>query len=353
VLASLLLANAPAARADALRDSVAAEIGRWSTFVSRHPPGDDDWKQVKGVAEPVLARARQALAAGRPLYALNRLAAARTYLAASAYVEGLSAGGPIDSARFEAEWARMGATLGEGLRAPAPGAMAGIAPAALRALAEAALPQERILYEASLDYGRNTEPQYGVFYLGQAQSQKDFIAMARSLATPAGATEPPARDIEGELDSLETEVLAAYRPPASLDHHPEFIAVSAALKEARELDAAGLRLGALLRYLQAALRFDPLRAGAPPLDAPALRARLRELDERLSSGETDHSLGRMLLEIAQTESDAAGPDSVAPAAAAIATDVLPRYFAALGPAPPRAASPPARATVTLVRWPYT
>jgi hypothetical protein len=42
-----------------------------------------------------------------------------------------------------------------------------------------------------------------------------------------------------------------------------------------------------------------------------------------------------------------------PIAAAIATDVLPRYFAALGPARPSPARPAPRVTVTLVRWPYT
>jgi hypothetical protein len=40
-------------------------------------------------------------------------------------------------------------------------------------------------------------------------------------------------------------------------------------------------------------------------------------------------------------------------AAAIAADVLPRYFAALAPAPPASAAPKADVTVTLVRWPYT
>src|SRR5262249_29785164 len=37
----------------------------------------------------------------------------------------------------------------------------------------------------------------------------------------------------------------------------------------------------------------------------------------------------------------------------VATDVLPRYFAALEPARPAPRLPAPRATVTLVRWPYT
>ena len=58
----------------------------------------------------------------------------------------------------------------------------------------------------------------------------------------------------------------------------------------------------------------------------------------------DHSLGRIFLEAAQAE------PALAPA---IAGDVLPRYFAALEPARPRPPQPAPRATVTLVRWPYT
>ena len=40
-------------------------------------------------------------------------------------------------------------------------------------------------------------------------------------------------------------------------------------------------------------------------------------------------------------------------AAAVVTDILPRYFSALDPPKPAPAKPPAAVTVTLVRWPYT
>jgi hypothetical protein len=40
-------------------------------------------------------------------------------------------------------------------------------------------------------------------------------------------------------------------------------------------------------------------------------------------------------------------------AAAVASDALPRYFAALEPPPARPRAEPATITVTLVRWPYT
>ena len=77
-----------------------------------------------------------------------------------------------------------------------------------------------------------------------------------------------------------------------------------------------------------------------------------ELDERLRSAGRDHTIGRLFLETAQA---LAGPgEGSDPALArAIVDTVLPRYFAALEPAPAAAPRKTARATVTLVRWPYT
>ena len=148
-------------------------------------------------------------------------------------------------------------------------------------------------------------------------------------------------------------MLAAYRPPASIDRHGEFIGASSTLKEARELDAAGLRYGALLRYLQAALRFAPLRKVPPSVDAGALAKLLRGLDARLSARGVDHSLGRLFLEAAQADVASAAAGTSPAVAAAITSDVLPRYFAALEPARPEAPKPAPKVTVTLVRWPYT
>jgi len=233
----------------------------------------------------------------------------------------------------------MGSALEDNLTAPDPNVLAGVHPAALRALGEAALPQIRAYYEASLEYGRNTVPGQGLYYLGAAQAERELVDLSRKLSQPSGRRAPPLRSIAPELNALESELLAAYRPPASTEKHGQFIGISAILKEARELDTAGLRYGALLRYLQAALRFAPLRGGN---GSPG--GQLSKLDARLSSPDVDDSLGRLFLEIAQAE-----PAS----AAAIAADVLPRYFAALEPAPPQAPKPAPQVTVTLVRWPYT
>ena len=351
VLSTLVVClSALGARTEPSPDRLAAEIDRWAAFLRTNASRDEDWAQVKQMSEPALARAQSALRDGRRLLALQRLAALEGNLAASAYVQARSAA-VADSAAFEAEWKRMGEVLHDRLAAPRSDALAAVTPALVRAVGEAALPQTRVYYDASLEYGRNTVPASGLFYLGAAQAAAELVDLSRSLSTSTGKNAPPVRALGTEIEALEGEVLAAYRPPAAIASHRDFITTSAALKEARELDAAGLRYGALLRYLQASLRFAPLRPAAP-LDPARTAGRLRELDVQLASGGVDHALGRLFLEIAQ-EAQAGGSPQDEATAAAIAGDVLPRYLAALAPATPVPPPSEPRVTVTLVRWPYT
>jgi len=322
------------------QDPLAAEIERWSAFLHSKPENHGFWAQVKKDNQPVLARAEEALRGGHRLLAMQRLANARANLATAEYLSTRPAGQRKELAGFEAEWARMGDVLRADLK-PSPSALDGVRPAALRALGEAALPQVRAYYDASLEYARNTVPEEGLYYLGSAQAQRELAELSRTLSAPSSRRAPPVRALAPDLDALETEMLAAYRPPTSIDRHGEFIVASSTLKEARELDAAGLRYGALLRYLEAALRFAPLRKAPPP--APESK-HLDDLEARLAAGDVDHSLGQLFIEMAR-----ANPDT----AAAIATDVLPRYFAAIEPARSEPPQPEPRVTVTLVRWPYT
>jgi len=349
-LFALAVVAPPGGPARAASDPVAAEIERWSAFVKTHPATDAIWEQLKEGSETTLARAADALRAGRRRLALQRLAYARADLLAAAYMGERAAEQRKDGAAFEAEWRRMGEVLRDRLAPPAQGALDGLEPAALRALAEAALLQVRVFYEASLEYGHNTMPDSGLYYLGSAQAQRDFLAFARTVSEPSRRTAPPVRALAAELDALQAEMLSVYRPPVSIDKHPQFITASSLVKEARELDAASLRYGALVRYLMAAYRFAPLRAAPPALEAAALAAQLGRLEARLSDGGVDHSLGHLFLELAQAEAESpAGAGN----AAAIALDVLPRYFRALQPAAPRPPAVAPRIQITLVRWPYT
>jgi hypothetical protein len=341
-----LVAAAPA------DDPLAAELERWSSFLRTHPANEESWRDLKNATEPVLVRTRQALDDGRRLLALLRLDVVQENLAAAAYVDGRPADQRKDPAAFEAEWKRMGTVLGDDIAPGAATRWAGGQAALARALSESALRQARVYYDASLDYGRSTTPDSGLFYLGAAQARAAFAAFCRGLARPSKDQAPPLRSLEAELDEVEGELLAAYRPPASIDKHREFIAASATLKTARELDGAGLRYGALLRYLQAVQRSAVLRSGTVSKADPERARRLGELDERLAAPGRDHSLGRVFLEAAQA--DLGAPAEAGPVvAAAVVSDVLPRYLAALEPAPPRPARPAPAVTVTLVRWPYT
>jgi hypothetical protein len=335
-------------------DPLAAEVARWSRFLKDTSSTDDFWIQVRDSSQPILQRAEEALRDGRRLLALQRLAVARDNLAAWSYLSGRPSDAGNEAAAFEAEWVRLGKTIRETRRPPSPKVLDGVTPAALRGLAEASLFQVRVYYDASLEYGRNTMPTFGLFYLGVAQGQRDFANLCRSWSAPSLRHKPSLRPLGGEIDALERDLLAVYRPPVSIDRHKEFIQAHAALKEARELDAAGLRYGALQRYLEAARRTGPLRAPAPAApDAGALATRLRDFDSRLSAGDTDHTIGRLFLEAAQADLAAPAPDAGPAVAATIADDVLPRYFAALEPPRPEPPRPSPRVTVTMVRWPYT
>lgn len=335
--------------APAASDRLADEVQRCRALASDEKAGDEFTRSVRSGSLPPLRQIEADVAAGRKLAALHRLAPLHINLGGAAYVDGLAAD-QRDEAGFEKEWTRVGALLAKsGTHSEA---LAAMHTAALRAEAEATLPQARILYEASLEYARNTEPQFGLFYMGSALGADDFVELCRGLETQAARRAPPLRSIRAELDLLQAQLLAAYRPPVSVDRHSEFIGASSALKEARALDAAGQRHGALLRYLTACARCAPLIDTAPAPSAEELVKLLDGFAKRLDGGDLDHSIAQVFLEYARSEI-AAAPGTSPQVAVSIATRSLPRYFAALEPAPVAAAAAKPALDVTLVRWPFT
>jgi hypothetical protein len=338
----------------AQEDPLAAEIARWSSVIVSDTTTDPLLLEVRKSGQTALRQAEDALRQGRRLVALERLAAARQQLGAALYVSERPAAERKELPAFEAEWKRVGGVMRDAITpgGRTEGLLATARPALARALAELSMSQARVSYAAALEYGRNTEPQYGLYYLGTAQAQRSFVEFARGVPTPAGERAPQLRSLRPEIDGLQALLLAAYRPPASIDRHSEFIVASSALKEAREQDAAGHRHAALLRYLQAAQRTAMLRH-AGSVDMVDVKRRLTEADARLRDAGVDHTLGQFFVERAHT---ALAPDSGAAdeaTAAALAIDVLPRYLAALEPARAAASTETATVTVTLVRWPFT
>jgi hypothetical protein len=330
-------------------DPLVAEVRRWLAYVRDNPATDEQWKATRAAVEPALVQAERALAADQRWYALARLAAARAIVAPVAYLASLPAGPGRDLVALEAEWKRMGPSLTGAAALPS---LAG-APAAARAVGEAALSEVAVLYAASLDYGRNTVADSGFYYLGSAQAQLEMARLMAAFGGVAG-TPLPVRSVAAELRALEDELLGAYVPPASIEHHPVFIRISALIKQGHELDAAGRHHGALYRLLEARQRLSRLIGPARGIDAAEAVRRGREVAARLRASGADPSFGMLFVEAGIA--NAADPDPAAKGgetARAIFDDVLPLYFAALGPAPAAPPIQPAAVTVTLLRWPYT
>jgi len=334
-------------------DPIAIEVSAMRAALAANASNTDPLLvQVRPGITAALDLAEQALAAGRRWTALERLAAARSNLVAAQYVAGRSAEARKDVPGFEAEWARMGAELGAAKDTPTAQSFNRVYPAAARALAESSAFQVKVMYDAGIEYGRATDADSGLFYVGSAQAQQQFATFAGTVLRRSTPT-LPIRSLAPETDALEATLLALYRPPVSIDRHSEFIGASSALKEAKELDAAGLRHGALQRYLLAVLRTALLRAPELP-DAQALRARLLAAAPQLSDSSSDHTIAAMFLERALTELDRPEPAAASVGIAlAVADEVLPKYFAALEPSPASSAPRTPRVTVTLVRWPFT
>jgi hypothetical protein len=354
-VAAALVALAPGtASAARERDPLAAAVHGWQERIRTTEPGDDEAKQARQTGSQFLGHAERALADGQRWLALSRLALVWNMLEAADYRNSIPGELQKQMAGLEAEWRRLGPELGPAGAAAARPDFAGV-PAAARAVGEAAWAEVPVYYEASLDYGKNTAPEYGLYYLGAAQAQLELARLAARLTDPSPAGAPLApRSVAPELDALEDEVLAAYRPPLSVEAHPVFIRINALIKAGRELDAQGLHHGALYKLLDARMRLSRLQHPGRALDAGEAKRQARQVEKRLAAAKVDASLAELFLETAVFS--AADPDPAAgggEVAAAILADVMPLYTAALGPAPPRPPDREPEAVVTLVRWPYT
>jgi hypothetical protein len=323
-------------------DPIADDVARWKRFLAADTITVGFMSELKSAVTPALTSADDALAKGRRSLALLRLGSVRSNLQ-----PGLATRADVTYQDIDAERAKLAPRF-------APAAIAAVANAkntsALgRAFAQSSAMQARETFDASLVYGRATEPLFGDYYLQQGVAYLDYAEFAAKAAASLGQGKAPTlRSLAPDIHRLRDEMLAAYRPPLSIDRHSEFIGASSATKEALEYDAAGDHEAALLRYLQAAVRFASLRADLKPLDKAALAAQMDKARKDLADSRTDHSIGTLFLEVAESDGD-----STRTIASAVVEDVLPRYFAALQPARAVETRQPPELTVTLVRWPYT
>jgi hypothetical protein len=185
------------------------------------------------------------------------------------------------------------------------------APALQHALRQVAANRAQKLLRASIPYGKASGPANGLFYIGEAEGNRRYRDFVESV--PLGNTSearPNPAAIASTLKRLDSAALAVY------DKDPTgraAAALSATLKEARELADRGMLEGAAL------LMTEAQRTAAVPV---ANAVHTDSISSALQASET------------------------------VPKDVIPLY-ASLFANTTAERNIPKNVTVTLVRWPYT
>ena len=324
-------------------DPLAQEIGRWKNFLNTNTSTSENWVSIRDSTRPLVERAENALKADRRNLAIHILAALRTNLAAQKYVQEHHVTPTTELSALEKEWTRLSADLQE----PRQPFDFKRLPASIRAVAEAAFSEIKVYYDASLEYGKNTMPEYGFFYIGLSQGQLEFARLLQQFETQKSLQTPKLSGLAGQIDALEDQLLSEYKPPASIEQHPNFIRASGLIKQAHELQAAGLEYGALYRTLYARQILSKITSPGKSITNQEVLNRTNAVAGRLKEPGVDHSLGWMFVELANEE-----PYN-GETARTVFEEILPIYFAAFEPSKEERVKGAPAATVTLVRWPYT
>ena len=324
-------------------DPVAAEIAKWKQFLEKHSSTSSNWKDIKESVEPLIQRAETASRAGQRNLALHVLAATQGNLAAQGYLDEHHVTAETKISELEEEKNRLSKTL------ESPETLKNLdqLPASVRAVTEATHSEIKVYYDTSVDYAKATMPEYGFFYLGLSQAQLDFTKFLQTLREPDSKKQQKFPGLAEQIDDLENKLLAEYKPPASIEQHPNFIRASALIKQAHELYHAGMEYGALYRILYARQIVSRITDAGKSIDPEEVSRRTKEYASQLNSKDVDHSVALIFLELAN-ETPPNGEN-----ARAVFESILPMYFAAMKPPESQAKKESPSATVTLVRWPYT
>jgi hypothetical protein len=358
LLALTLLGALPfLASAQDPKPQIKAEIDRLKQSLQENPLKNADFPDIQSTVTGAVNAAAEALDSGNVYLALERLLQAEDlFQGAHAVVDKADA---VKSSlpAFEAEWEKASRNLNS-LNDEARKRDWRSAPLAVRALAETAEGRSIPLLEGGHGFASSTKPTDGLFYIGQAQGEAAFAKFSSTLPLAGNSASFPLRSYLPELQKLQKKTNAAFKPPASIDLHPRFIALNSALKLAEELDAQKLYAGALYQYLEATRHFAMLEAH--PLHAAkqaALKTDLAAARKKFANSKQDDSLAQLFLERAASQT--VHPDGSAPtadewrSARIILDQVLPAYLAAKKTAYPLQQASGKTVDVTLVRWPYT
>ena len=339
------------------KPQIRAELDRLKQSLQEKPLKNPDFPDIQSMVSGAVNSAAEVLDSGNVYLALERLLQAEDLFQGAHTVVDKTDAVKSSLPAFEAEWERASQNLNS-LNAEARKKDWKSAPLAIRALAETAEGRSIPLLEGGRGFASSTKPADGLFYIGQAQGEAAFAKFSSTLLLTGKSSSFPLRSFLPELQKLQEKTNAAFKPPASIDLHPRFIALNSALKLAEELDAQKLYAGALYQYLEATRHFAMLEAH--PLDAAhqaAVKTDLAAARKKLAASKQDDSLAQLFLERAAsqaTHSDGSAPTADEWRSARIILDqVLPAYFAAKKPASPLLQASGKTLDITLVRWPYT
>jgi hypothetical protein len=336
---------------------IKSEIERLQKSLKDKPISDPNFAQVGSMVSSALDASRHAADARQFYVSLESLGQAEDLLSGVRVIADKGASVKNNFAAFDSEWGAASLRL-TALDKEAHDRKWENAPAAIRALAEAAQGKAIPLLDGARGFATANGPSDGLFYMGQAEGEAEFARFCATLSFPAPKGEFPLRSLLPELQALQTKTNAAFQPPKSIDLHARFIALNSTIKLAEEFDSTRFYAGALYQYLEAVRHYGML--GQPPLDA-AKQSQLKEdlaaAVKKLAASPNDDSIGQLFLE--RAESQTAHRDGSTPSAdewrnaQVILDHVLPAYEAARKLPRPLQRASGKTVDVTLVRWPYT
>ena len=356
VAAVVMILALPAAGQDAA-SQIQAEAERLQQSLKDKPISYPDIPNASTMVGDGLKEVSQGRTAGRLYISLEKLGQVTDLLygvrAAADKAEAVKSGLPA----YEAEWEKVSLSI-TAIDSQAREKNWNDSRIAVRALSETAQGMTIPLLEGARGFAVSMQPKDGLFNLGQAQGQAEFVAFCTTLHLPRTATPYPLRSLMPEIETLQEKTNAAFQPPRSIDLHTLFMSLNSALKQARELDATKCYAGALYQYLYAVGFYGMLDAA--PLNSSqqsALKSALATARQKLDAFQRDDSIAQLFLE--KAESQVAHVDGSAPSAddwriaKVIVDQVLPAYFALDKPLPAAQRAPGKTIDITLVRWPYT
>ena len=260
MISSLTLCNACLAQNSTAQ--IKAEIAHLQQSLKDKPINSPAFPEISGTVQSLLSSADNALAAGLPYAALEKLGQANDLLqgvrVAIAKADTVKAGLPA----FEAEWSKVNLELTSADTKAREGSW-NKSPLGFRAISETAQARVIPLLEGGRGFAVSTQPQEGLFYVGEAKGESSFAAFVASLNEQRKVTPGALRSVLPELQRLQEKTNAAFQPPRSIDQHPRFIALNSTLKLAGELDAARSYAGALYQFLEATRHYGMLEAAVP------------------------------------------------------------------------------------------